>query len=219
MRMQWILAALLLAGAGPAAAHKWQVEITNVTPGQTFTPILLVTHHGSSGIFELGQPASEELAVLAEGGDTGPLAAALTAQSGRQAQTIDGLVMPGQTAEAWVEAYPGQRLTIAAMLIPTNDTFVAVDSVFLPFFGATSVHALAYDAGSEPNDQNCANIPGPVCGGEGFSPASGDPVGVVHVSNGFHDLSASDPDALSPVTYTWNNPVAIVTIRRVHGAR
>lgn len=219
MRTRLILAVLMLGAAGPAAAHKWRVEITNVTPGQTFTPILLVTHYGESGIFELGQPATEELAMLAEGGDTGPLGAALAAHNRRQAQTIDGLVMPGQTAEAWIDALPGQRLTIAAMLIPTNDTFFAVDSVFLPYTGQTTVHALAYDAGSEPNDQNCASIPGPVCGGEGYSPSSGDPVGVVHVSNGFHDLSASDPDALSPVTYTWNNPVAIVTIRRVYGSR
>jgi hypothetical protein len=217
MKKQLILAAALLAAAGPAAAAKWLVEVTNVTPDQTFTPVLLVTHYGDGGIFELGQPASDELSILAEGGDTGPLGTLLGTGSGRSAQTIDGLVMPGQSVKAWIDARPGQRLTLAAMLIPTNDTFIAVDSVFLPFHGETSLTVPAYDAGSEANDQSCVSIPGPVCGGEGYSPVNNDPVGFVHVSNGFHDLSSLDPAALSPVQYTWNNPVAIVTIRRVHG--
>jgi hypothetical protein len=66
------------------------------------------------------------------------------------------------------------------------------------------------------NDQNCANIPGPRCGGEGTSPApQPSDEGFVHVGNGFHDLGDA-PGVLAPAHYDWNNPVAIVTIRRVH---
>lgn len=104
------------------------------------------------------------------------------------------------------------------MLIPTNDTFVSLNSVELPRFGQRTYVALAYDAGTEANDQNCANIPGPRCKGEGVSAPADSDEGFVHVSNGFHELgSADDPDneILGPMPYDWNNPVAMVTVRRI----
>jgi hypothetical protein len=217
------LAAASLALSGAAHAHRWEIEITNVTPGQTFTPILVANHYGSSDAFALGQPASEALATLAEGGDTGPLGAQIAARGGAQVRTLDGLLEPGHMITTTIEGRPGQRLTLAAMLIPTNDTFFAIDSVFLPLQGERTVWALAYDAGSERNDQNCAHIPGPRCNGVGVSPVptAGDE-GFVHVSNGFHDLGTMDAmgnEILSPVQYSWNDPVAVITIRRIHSER
>jgi hypothetical protein len=217
----------LLALSGTAVAAKWHVQITNVTPGQTFTPILVATHYGSSGIPTLGAPASDGLAMLAEGGDTGPLGDEILASKprGTDVSTLlgptEGLTGPVQSAETYVHVRPGQRLTLAAMLIPTNDTFFAINSVFLPVHGETVVYALGYDAGSEANSQSCADMPGPRCpGGVGYSPgANAGDEGFVHVSNGFHDLGSApmgDPEILKPAQYTWNNPVAVVTIRRVH---
>jgi hypothetical protein len=77
----------------------------------------------------------------------------------------------------------------------------------------------AFDAGSEANDQNCANIPGPRCGGAGSSPGTnaGDE-GFVHISNGFHELGSMDDignEILGPLTYDWRNPVATITVRRI----
>jgi hypothetical protein len=46
------------------------------------------------------------------------------------------------------------------MLNPTNDSFVALNNVRLPRFGRTYT-AIAYDAGSEINDELCVNIPSP----------------------------------------------------------
>jgi hypothetical protein len=76
---QLIVGMALLGLAGPALAARWQVEVTNVTPGQTFTPILAATHYGNVTLFELGAPPSAELATLAEAGDTAPMKAALQA--------------------------------------------------------------------------------------------------------------------------------------------
>ena len=100
------------------------------------------------------------------------------------------LTGPGESAS--IEIRGPKRdglLSMAAMLIPTNDTFVSLNGVELPRCGQRTYIAVAYDAGTEANDQNCANIPGPRCGGEGASqlPAGGDE-GFVHVSNGFHEL-------------------------------
>ena len=128
-----------------------------------------------------------------------------------------GLLMPGQTVKLKVEGRPGQRLSLAGMLIPTNDTFVGIDSVFLPLHGETTIEAIAWDAGTEANDQNCLHIPGPRCGGQASSAPADSDEGFVHVSNGFHDLGDGNGmgEVLKPAEYSWNDPVAIVTIRRM----
>jgi Spondin_N len=201
------------SGNGPSRSSRvFEVSITNLTRGQTFTPILVATHSPRAQFFELGEPAGNGLAVLAEDGNTAVLASEL-ASTGEvlDAQTIPGLLAPGATATIRVRANARfDRLSIAAMLIPTNDSFMALSSLDLPWIGGTVTRTLiAYDAGSEPNDERCANIPGPRCGGEGSSP-SRNGEGFVHVSNGMHgigDLAAS--------VYDWRNPVARVVIRRV----
>lgn len=212
----------LSAAVSADSGLRWQVEVTNVTLGQTFTPLLAATHYSGVDMFEPGKQASTELAMLAEAGDIGPLTAVLEG-AGHQVtdiQTNGALLGPGESITLTIAGRPGQRLSLAGMLIPTNDTFVGVDSVFLPLYGGTTVHALAYDAGSEANDQNCTNIPGPRCGGAGLSPGmnEGDE-GFVHVSNGFHELDGehADGEILSPAQYDWRNPVAIVKIHRVRG--
>ena len=222
--MRLLVAIVLAAIALPGYAdyvRKYQVTITNITKGQTFTPQLLATHSSAVRLFRLGQPASDALAVLAEAGDTTPLTEALLATRYRvhDVQTVPGLLEPGQSVTAVVE---GTRhhgfLSVGAMLIPTNDTFVAVDRVRLPFRGSNTVMALAYDAGTEFNDQNCVNIPGPRCNGAAISPPADDDEGFVHVSNGFHQLPPSEvagEEVLAPFTYDWRNPVARIVVKRL----
>lgn len=225
MTVKLTAAAIVLAASGFAAAagaHTWQVEITNVTPGQTFTPILAATHYGNVDLFEPGEAPSQQLADLAEAGDIAPLQSVLEAagHSVSDIQTNGALLGPGESVTLSLEGRPGQYLSFAGMLIPTNDTFVGVDSVFLPLHGKRTIQALAYDAGSEANDQNCLNIPGPRCGGQAHSAPADTDEGFVAVSNGFHLLEpAASGEVLTPAHYDWNNPVAIVEIRRVHGRR
>jgi hypothetical protein len=117
-------------------------------------------------LFQLGDPASSELEVLAEAGSTGPLTEFLEAQgkSVGAVATIGALLPPGATAVAMLEApVKHDYLSTAGMLIPTNDTFFAVNRQRLPQRGSVTVFAQAYDAGTEANDQNCGNIPGPRC--------------------------------------------------------
>ena len=206
--------------AGAYKAHaRYEVTITNITPGQTFTPQLVVTHPREVSLFELGEPASVELEILAEGGDTAPLTESVADQS-FDAQTIGGLLGPGESSSIVVSGPKwGGYLSVAAMLIPTNDNFFAVNGLRLPFRGASTVLVPAYDAGTEYNDQSCQNIPGPRCGGEGYSaePAEGDE-GFVHIGNGFHEIGDFDSngfEVLGPKVYDWKNSVAKVTVKRV----
>lgn len=220
-----LLAAALLASAGPVLADQrpalYEVTVTNITRGQTFTPRLVVTHDRSVQLFQLGAPAGEALEVLAEDGSPAALITRLES-AGRAVGgigTMAGLLGPGESSTLTVEARRDHGLlSVAAMLIPTNDTFFALNAQKLPTSGSTSYLVPAYDAGTEANDQSCANIPGPRCGGAGLSPGSnaGDE-GFVHIGNGFHDrpADAGGAEVLGPAMYDWRNPVALVRIKRL----
>ena len=207
------IAALVAAPTVASADNDYyEVTVTNLTRGQSFTPILVATHRAGVILFETGQPASPELAILAEGGSTAPLTANLVANPEvHDVITIPGLLGPGASVTARVKTQGNfNHLSMASMLIPTNDGFFALENVRGPRGNRRQeFESPAYDAGSEPNDELCGNIPGPVCGGEGASPNAGGE-GVVHIHAGIHgigNLVASDRD--------WRNPVAHISVRRV----
>ncbi|MBT8041157.1 MAG: spondin domain-containing protein [Gammaproteobacteria bacterium] len=206
-----LLASLLASGTVFAAGEKtYEVTVTNITAGQVFTPIIAATHRSSIGFFELGQPASDELEMLAEGGNTLPLADLLNANASvvSDVVTTGGLLGPGESVTFYVEGkLRHDVLSLAAMLLPTHDTFVAVDSVPLPVRYSLT-HAVAYDAGTEINDESCANIPGPYCMGAPYSAEDGE--GFVHIANGIQGIGD-----LAPEMFDWRNPVAAVSIRRM----
>jgi Spondin_N len=212
--------AAAMAAATPALANggglTYEVTITNATYGQRFTPLLLVTHEPALRLFDVGAPASPGLATLAEEGNVGPLREVLDAEPRVIATAAGaGLTEPGATTTLTIRALPNRhRLSLAAMLIPTNDAFVALDSVELPYVGSVTYVARAYDAGSESNNELCAFIPGPgfpECGGPGGGGKAGNGEGFVHVHRGIHGVGD-----LHPADRAWSNPVAIVRIRRVH---
>jgi archaellum component FlaF (FlaF/FlaG flagellin family) len=203
---------LLSSAALAEGGTDYEVTITNLTRAQAFTPILVASHRKGVKIFELGAAASAELSALAEGGAVGPLTEALQANDD-VVDTADsgGLLMPGDSVTVTVSATHGAReISLASMLIPTNDSFIALNGVRAPKGNRTTVYySPGYDAGTEPNDENCRNIPGPVCGGAGGSPEAGGE-GYVHISAGIAGIA--DLDA---ATYDWHNPTAKITIRRV----
>lgn len=210
-------AALLAAGAaGADAGHYgrglYRVTVTNITPGQTFTPILAVTHKRGLKLFELGEPASDQVAAVAEAGDTGPLADLLDNLHWRVRDTANtGAVPPGESVSFEIHGHHRlDRLSFIGMLVPTNDSFVALNSAALPKRHAVHT-APAYNAGSEPDTELCADIPGPpnVCMGEGLSPTV-DGEGFVHIGNGVHGGGDLEADL-----YDWRNPVARVSIVRI----
>ncbi len=197
----------------------YAVRVTNLTRGQTFTPILVATHRTGVRLFELGQPASAPLATLAEEGNTAPLAALLSGMAGVLDVVSSGgaLLPPGESVTIMVRTEGSfDRVSLASMLIPTNDGFFALNGVEGPR-GSRAVMTLispAYDAGSERNDETCLSIPGPFfteCGGPGGGAMTvGGEEGYVHIHAGIHgigDLVAADRD--------WRNPVAHITIQRV----
>ncbi len=195
----------------------YAVTVTNITRGQTFTPILVATHKAGIRLFELGEPASTQLTTLAEEGNTAPLAALLSGMPGvRDVQSSGALLPPGDSVTVMVRTQGAfDRVSLASMLIPTNDGFFALNGVEGPRGSrAMALISPAYDAGSEINDEKCMSIPGPSfaeCGGPGGGAmAVGGEEGYVHIHAGIHgigDLVAANRD--------WRNPVAHIVIQRV----
>jgi hypothetical protein len=208
-------ASLFISAMSAVAGHAktYEVTITNLTSGVQFTPVLIASHKNlNAPFFKLGDAPSDALAALAEGGDSGPLQTELEQSTKvRDTANTGGLLEAGQSVTVEVNANPRDHLSLTAMMLPTNDGFIAAQNVSLPRgYRTKKVLIPAYDAGSEPNDELCISIPGPVCGGEAGSPGvSGE--GFVHIHPGIHGIGD-----LVPASYDWNNPVAKIEIKRVH---
>ena len=215
------IAAFLVAGftAGTGDADEeghFAVTVTNLTRGQVFTPILVASHAAGVMLYELGQPASVPLEHLAEAGDTGPLKQMLSSMREVLDVTDSGAPLPpGHSVTIKVQTRGEfDHVSVASMLVPTNDAFFAVNDAEGPEGERTiTLYSPAYKAGTEAADELCIHIPGPpnVCQGEGFNPSRAGAENFVHVHSGIHgvgDLKAADRD--------WRNPVARIVIRRVH---
>ncbi len=158
-----VAGALVLSGSANAQETTYSVTIENLTDGQPFTPPVLVAHSSEMDLFETGEAASNEIAQLAENGNGDPLVA-LANGAGATVVAHDAPVMPGETATLSISAESGMYLSAAFMLICTNDGFSGVDSWMLPASGSQTVETNAYDAGSEQNTEDFADIVPPCQG-------------------------------------------------------
>ncbi len=137
----------------------YNVTIENLTGGQPFTPPLVVAHSDQIDLFKLGLAATAELKELAENGNNDPLVALFGGSDAVfDMETGTGPILPGESAIITVEAPEGSLLSVAAMLICTNDGFTGVDSRPLPASGSDSIDVNSYDAGTELNTEDFAHI-------------------------------------------------------------
>ena len=213
---KWPLAALamlgLLAGCGgsdhddPVEMRTLRVSVTNLTANQPLSPVLVSLHRGEPA-WRAGAPASAALERLAEGGDGSALAAELAAAGGIVDASGSAPVAPGgrDSFELRFPAADDAVLTVATMLVNTNDGFTGLHGVRLRAGHTVSVRVNAYDAGSEMNNQLASHIPGPA----GGSPFVRDPEGAVIQMHpglvpGVGDIDTS--------VYGWTGPVAKITV-------
>ncbi len=227
-----LLLFLGIAVAGsPAGAAEITVTINNTTNGSYFTPLLVTAHSDTEQLFQLGQAASSELQAMAEGGDISGLAALV---GGADSDTIEnpaaGLLGPGESTTATLntDATGNTRLSITAMILPSNDGFVGLQSLLIPTATGTYVYNLnAYDAGTEANDELVVGGAGGAPGAAGIPAAPGGDNGVngtgvttsetnstVHIHRGV--LGDDDPNGgtsdLDNTIHRWLNPVGQLVI-------
>ena len=218
-------------GFNPAAAADFSVTITNSTHGVYFTPLLITAHADTIHLFELGQPASTEIQAMAEGGDITGLK---TAVGGADDDTVDnpaaGLLGPGATVTASLntDTTGNPVLSLVAMILPTNDGFVGLDSLVIPQTPGTYTYLLnAYDAGTEANDEQLVGgaggvpgtpgmpaDPGGLAGSSGTGVTASEENSAVHIHRG--SLGDTDPTGgasdLDSTVHRWLNPVAKLVI-------
>jgi len=220
------------ASATPPVAT-YEVTITNLTDGQPFTPPVVAVHRQPVDVFTVGEPASVELQEIAENGNLPPMLAALDPATNRHVSSLapvggplvpDGLPGSADFDDSVTLTVTGDRgakyLSWASMLICTNDGFTGIDGLRLPkqVGDTVTVTAAGYDAGTELNTEDFADIVPPCQGLVGIS--SGDPGtgmtnpalaegGVIHHHDGV--LGGND---LQPL-HDWTDPVAMVTVERI----
>jgi hypothetical protein len=221
------LSASMYAGFGEAASATYEVTITNLTSGQPFTPPLAATHRRPVSLFTVGEAASFGLKEIAENGNLAPLHMHL----GDERHVTDLAIaagsppplMPGASISFQLTVERGAKyLSFVSMLICTNDGFTGVDGLRLPErTGETvTVHTAAYDAGTEINTEDFADMVPPcpaLTGVPSSDPGTGasDPAlaegGVIHHHPGIQGVAD-----LSVPIHGWTDPVATVSVERTH---
>jgi Spondin_N len=234
-----LVSALVLMAAGPRAFAQssslvtYRVTLANMTNSQPLSPPVAATHEAGIHMFEVGQMASEGIRAIAEDGEPTPMFQALSAakQVTEAVNIGQPLARKGTTAGNFtdsvtflIHARPGDRFSIATMLICTNDGFTGLDSVELPQQGAQTFMLNSYDAGTENNTEKSKDIVDP-CSALGPEKLPGDPDGNVDTDPAVDTTPAqviqSHPGIrgvgdLKPAVHGWKDPVAMVTIERMN---
>jgi hypothetical protein len=222
--------ALPTALASGTPQKLYRVTIVNLTDGQPFSPPVAATHQKTIRMFQVGTLAADELELIAEDGNEVPMFERFST-SDKVTQAVDvgrplttsGKVVGSFTDSATFEitAAPGDRFSIATMLICTNDGFLGLDAVKLPKRGATTFFLNGYDAGTEQNSEESVDIVDP-CSLLGPTTLPGDPDGnrnaevdTVPAELIRHHPNIEGAGELSVAQHGWRDPVAMVTIERI----
>lgn len=170
----------------------YEITLLNATANQPLSPLVAALQAPDYPAWQIGAPASIGLEKLAEGGATMALLQELEADA--ITATGESSVPPGHSATVSLATEVGKpvSLTMASMLVNTNDAFTGVTDLDLSQLDVGEAYTMrlpVYDAGTELNSESQATIPGPAAAGEGFNNARDD-VGFVSMHPGV--VSADD---------------------------
>ncbi|HXV44296.1 MAG TPA: spondin domain-containing protein, partial [Anaerolineae bacterium] len=213
-----VLLLILLTGlsAGEAEAadpETYLVTIENLTSSQPMSPVVAAASVRGFVMFMTGKKASAEMEALAENGDNAPLLALLGASS----KVVDftsagGPLLPGESVSFELEAKPEDNLSLAAMLICTNDGFTGLDRARFPQGGPVTYKLVAYDARTETNTELSADLPDECALGAPDDNQSPPPERNRAIKK--HPGVNGTVGDLTPA-HDWTEPVARVTIKRL----
>lgn len=209
-----------------------EVKVQNLTHGTYFTPLVVAAHKDTAKLFTVGMPASMSLTKLAEGGDIASVAADFKAAGAMVVENpASGLLAAGKSTTFMLKMDDTNKyISLAAMLLPTNDGFVAANMIPIPTTKGEHIFMLnAYDSGTEANDEKRGSVelgkmgfpvPPPLeamigTGGTGISGVTAE--GFVHIHRGVlgdDNLTGGKSD-INIMTQRWLNPVArlVITVK------
>lgn len=223
--------ALIFCLSSAAQAQTVSITVENLTHGIHFTPILAAFHGTGYQMFEAGTTASASLTAMAEGGSLDGLTTDVTNAGGSMiANPANGLLAPGDkvtTAATTIDETQLNRLSVVAMMLPTNDGFIGLNSWPIPTTAGTyTINVNAYDAGTEANNELILDdsgapgvlgipaAPGGNVGTGGQGVTSSDTNTHVHIHRGAlgdTNLTGGISD-LDSTVHRWLNPVARITV-------
>jgi len=222
--------AVLAALSSQVTAAQLEITINNATAGTAFTPLAVSAHNMGGDFYQIGEKASDALVTMAEGGNVSKLLDMVN-MSGKgmatQQNPEGGLTLPGMSHTFMIDSMDYKYLSLVAMLLPTNDGFVGLDSWMIPKKSGTYTIKLdGYDAGSELNDEIVNGGGAPGTAGIPFAPTGMKQMGgmaypylsensYVHI----HPGVVGDTDAMGGYSdldsrvHRFMNPVASITIK------
>ena len=208
------------------ADAEYRITITNISTAQPLSAPLLVTHSPMYGLITPGTTASASLRKLAEEGVNDDLAQELRGNSEVHDVVAGTLPLrrlggagPEESSSSYVftiHAGAGDVLSLAAMLICTNDGFTAAINLPLPDLNEPVIlRPFIFDAGSELNTEKSADLPDS-CGVMGAQTLSEE--------DGNGRVATADPISLHPglnlkgdltAASAWSGPVMQIAIERI----
>ena len=202
---------------GSHAEQTYLVTVENLTENQSLTPAVVASHDRSFRLYRNNRAASDGLQQLAENGGVPVLVDELAANGHVGDVGVAGTapIAPGGQATTLITTSGSMnRISVAAMLICTNDGFAGVSGARVSAYTSqTARYGRAYDAGTELNTQQFVDLV-PPCSGTGVGTGMSNPAlaedGVVRRHRGI-----TEQGDLSPATHGFRNPVIKVTIERV----
>lgn len=195
----------------------YEVTLTNSTYNQPLSPPALILHNSDYVPWTIGQTATNGLEVLAESGS--PDDFLTEASNALDSTSGDDILLPGTsiTLTLTADTEDALALTVATMLVNTNDAFTGINSqplMELTLEESTQFLAPIYDAGTEANNETSSTIPGPAAGGEGFNAereahnfVTRHP-GVVTQADGYSDSTLDQ-------SHRFDNGGLKITVRRI----
>lgn len=199
--------------------YSFEVSVTNATNNQPLSPVAIAAFASDYRAWNIGSAASEGLAEIAESGSPATFIDSIADDAVTTAAGSNP-VGPGGTSVYTIEvdSLEGLRLTVASMLVNTNDAFSGVTAWPIYDLGvgdSRSSLAPIYDAGSETNDELLANIPGPAGSGESGGLSDGRETndfvtrhpGVVTQADGYSDSALNE-------SHKFDNGAMVITVTR-----
>lgn len=219
--------AISMLAAAQSQAAQLEISVKNISGGNTFTPVLVAAHSSDTYLYKTGTMASDALAMMAEGGDLSGLADMVASSGAGVSVKADGMTPAGMSNITSIDSMDYKYLSLTAMILPTNDGFVGLDSWMIPpVSGTYTIRVNSYDAGSELNDEivngggalGVSGIPG-APGGQGGINGMGIPgvmesnyvrphpgvIGDFEQDGGYSDVNAA--------VHKWEDPIALVTVK------
>ncbi|NDW15082.1 hypothetical protein GTQ48_06035 [Alteromonas genovensis] len=196
----------------PPVPVSYDVTVTNLTNAQPLSPPAVILH-GDDTLWQIGDVASVELERIAEGGDATDFLNQGVASAGGT-----GPIPPGdsQTISVTINDVTDANLTIATMLVNSNDAFTGMSNWNLSSLevGETYITSRpAYDSGTESNSESAATMPGPAANGEGFNAQRND-TGYISMHPGIVSGDDGLPQSALSSQHKFDNPVIRIHITR-----